>query len=152
MLQTLPDVPGEVLDTSQARPTGRVVGIIRRNWRTRGYCGSLQPPQHARQGTYTQSVLFCPAERRYPMIRLQNAAGEPASNAMQRCPKSCTLNRPKCPTHVRVPSLGWTAAAQLLSSSTPWQVGPKAMGSHSLLHCFTWCLSQPNLKGHLPRC
>jgi exosome complex exonuclease DIS3/RRP44 len=24
------------------RPTGRVVGIIKRNWRTRGYCGSLQ--------------------------------------------------------------------------------------------------------------
>lgn len=24
------------------RPTAKVVGIIRRNWRTRGYCGSLQ--------------------------------------------------------------------------------------------------------------
>ncbi len=36
---------GEVASTSgrEARPTGRVVGIIRRNWRARGYAGSLQP-------------------------------------------------------------------------------------------------------------
>ena len=27
----------------ERRPTGRVVGIIRRNWRPRGYAGSLQP-------------------------------------------------------------------------------------------------------------
>lgn len=27
----------------EKRPTGRVVGIIRRSWRARGYAGSLQP-------------------------------------------------------------------------------------------------------------
>lgn len=57
---------------SEKRPTGRVIGIIRRNWRTRGYCGSLHPPRSG--GAYpsgTASVLFCPVERRYPMIRLQ---------------------------------------------------------------------------------
>ena len=70
-LQTVPDTPAEAASTGQARPTGKVVGIIRRNWRTHGYCGSLQPPRDGRGGTQTQSVLFCPVERRYPMIRLQ---------------------------------------------------------------------------------
>ena len=67
----MPDTPAEALNTGQARPTGKVVGIIRRNWRTHGYCGSLQPPRDGRGGVQTQSVLFCPVERRYPMIRLQ---------------------------------------------------------------------------------
>ena len=70
--------PGEHLDdglpsgssSSTARPTGKVVGIIKRNWRTRGYCGSLQP-QEERGGRGAQGVLFCPVERRYPKIRLQ---------------------------------------------------------------------------------
>ena len=53
-----------------ARPTGKVVGIIKRNWRTRGYCGSLQP-QEDRGGRGAQGVLFCPVERRFPKIRLQ---------------------------------------------------------------------------------
>ena len=56
---------------SARRPTGRVVGIIRRNWRTRGYSGSLQPDRlgrPAKQGP--SSVLFCPVERRYPFIRI----------------------------------------------------------------------------------
>jgi exosome complex exonuclease DIS3/RRP44 len=59
-----------------ARPTGRVVGIIRRNWRTRGYCGSLEPPRaggearRAASGAAT-SALFVPVERRFPKIRLR---------------------------------------------------------------------------------
>ena len=53
-----------------ARPTGKVVGVIKRNWRTRGYCGSLQP-QEERGGRGAQGVLFCPVERRFPKIRLQ---------------------------------------------------------------------------------
>jgi exosome complex exonuclease DIS3/RRP44 len=59
-----------------ARPTGRVVGIIRRNWRTRGYCGSLEP---AREGAEARraaagaatSALFVPVERRFPKVRLR---------------------------------------------------------------------------------
>ena len=70
--------PGEHLDdalpqdgaSGNARPTGKVVGIIKRNWRTRGYCGSLQP-QEERGGLGAQGVLFCPVERRFPKIRLQ---------------------------------------------------------------------------------
>ncbi|GLI66006.1 hypothetical protein VaNZ11_009617 [Volvox africanus] len=50
------------------QPTGRVVGIIKRNWRTRGYCGSLKP-QRVRGGA--ANVLVVPVERRYPMIRIQ---------------------------------------------------------------------------------
>jgi hypothetical protein len=44
---------GEEASTSgrEKRPTGRVVGIIRRSWRARGYAGSLQPdPPGARAG------------------------------------------------------------------------------------------------------
>ncbi len=68
--------PGEHYEASSSikekRPTGRVVGIIRRNWRTRGYSGSLQPDKlgrPAKQGA--SNVLFCPVERRYPFVRIQ---------------------------------------------------------------------------------
>lgn len=53
-------------------PTGRVVGIIRRNWRSRGYCGSLKPPGAGQKGPKagtTANVLFIPVDRRYPAIR-----------------------------------------------------------------------------------
>ncbi|GAX77417.1 hypothetical protein CEUSTIGMA_g4862.t1 [Chlamydomonas eustigma] len=53
----------------ERRPTGRVVGVIKRNWRARGYCGSLKPLDRSSHGT--SSVLFMPVERRYPMIRIQ---------------------------------------------------------------------------------
>ncbi|KAK9823835.1 hypothetical protein WJX72_005833 [[Myrmecia] bisecta] len=64
------------LTAASKRPTGKVVGIIRRNWRTRGYCGSLQPQQRASARGSTASVLFCPVERRFPMIRLQTRQAE----------------------------------------------------------------------------
>ena len=68
--------PGEHYEDSagsgEKRPTGRVVGIIRRNWRTRGYSGSLQPDRLGRPAKQGPSnVLFCPVERRYPFIRIQ---------------------------------------------------------------------------------
>jgi hypothetical protein len=49
------------------RPTGRVVGVIKRNWRARGYCGALKPEETAGGGA--ASLLFVPVERRLPMIR-----------------------------------------------------------------------------------
>ncbi|KAG1657968.1 hypothetical protein FOA52_004739, partial [Chlamydomonas sp. UWO 241] len=55
---------------SGARPTGRVVGVIRRNWRTRGYCGSLKPTDQPGHVGNTSAVLFVPIERRYPMVRI----------------------------------------------------------------------------------
>lgn len=40
LLQVLQDEGSQALVSSSAkRPTGRVVGVIRRNWRTRGYAG-----------------------------------------------------------------------------------------------------------------
>lgn len=63
---------GEPGGGREARPTGKVVGIIRRNWRTRGYAGSLlsdQSGRPARRGG-AANVLFCPVERRFPFIRI----------------------------------------------------------------------------------
>ena len=56
------------------RPTAKVVGIIKRNWRTRGYCGSLQPPKAGAPAFVNDrptSVLFVPVERRFPFVRIQ---------------------------------------------------------------------------------
>ncbi|XP_053981300.1 exosome complex exonuclease RRP44 [Hylaeus volcanicus] len=49
----------------QKTPTGRIVGIIRRNWRQ--YCGILQPNNV--EGSI--SHLFVPAERKIPKIRIE---------------------------------------------------------------------------------
>lgn len=39
-MQVLPEEGAQALiSTTAKRPTGRVVGVIRRNWRTRGYAG-----------------------------------------------------------------------------------------------------------------
>ena len=48
------------------KPCGRVVGILRRAWRSRGYCGSLLAPD--RVGG-SQSLLFLPVDRRIPKVR-----------------------------------------------------------------------------------
>lgn len=64
----------ESLSSSQSRPTGIIVGIIKRNWRSRGYCGSLVPPKDGAppyKDSQTMSVLVCPIEKKYPMIRIQ---------------------------------------------------------------------------------
>lgn len=74
MLQVAPEADLEgpaALSSASAdgrRPTGRVIGIIRRNWRSRGYCGSLKHEELG-PGSSTLSVLFVPVDRRYPMIR-----------------------------------------------------------------------------------
>lgn len=69
------DPEEEVLELpSQSKPTGVVVGIIKRNWRSRGYCGSLLPPKDNAppyKDSQTMSVLVCPIEKKYPMIRIQ---------------------------------------------------------------------------------
>ncbi|XP_076167860.1 exosome complex exonuclease RRP44-like protein Dis3 [Ptiloglossa arizonensis] len=49
----------------QKTPTGKVVGIIRRNWRQ--YCGILQPSNI--EGNVRH--LFVPAERKIPKIRIE---------------------------------------------------------------------------------
>ena len=60
---------------SKGRPTGVVVGVVKRNWRARGYCGSLKPPDRALHGA--SSVLFMPVERRFPMIRCVGGHSRP---------------------------------------------------------------------------
>ena len=58
-----------VSDTTSADsklvPTGRVIGIIKRNWRQ--YCGILQP------SALKDSVrhLFIPAEKKIPRVRIE---------------------------------------------------------------------------------
>ncbi|OMO55680.1 Ribonuclease II/R [Corchorus capsularis] len=64
-------VSGSATETNstQSRPSGRVVGIIKRNWHS--YCGSLEPmPMPAGTGSYT-SALFVSKDRRVPKIRIQ---------------------------------------------------------------------------------
>lgn len=51
-----------------AKPTGRVVGIVRRKWRQ--YCGILQA---GIDGVYQ---LFIPAEKKIPKIRIETRQGE----------------------------------------------------------------------------
>ncbi|KAJ4714031.1 ribonuclease II family protein [Melia azedarach] len=51
------------------RPSGRVVGIIKRNWHS--YCGSLEPmPMPAGSGSIAHA-LFVSKDRRIPKIRIQ---------------------------------------------------------------------------------
>ncbi|KAK3221781.1 hypothetical protein Dsin_008806 [Dipteronia sinensis] len=52
-----------------SRPSGRVVGIIKRNWHS--YCGSLEPmPMPAGSGSIAYA-LFVSKDRRIPKIRIQ---------------------------------------------------------------------------------
>jgi len=74
VVEDMPDADSAAEDGR--RPTGRVVGIIRRNWRTRGYCGSLKPGQ--RGGARSAAVLFVPVERQLPMIRVHTRQVRPA--------------------------------------------------------------------------
>ncbi|GAB2279377.1 Exosome complex exonuclease RRP44 A [Dionaea muscipula] len=55
--------------TAPGRPSGRVVGIIKRNWHS--YCGSLEPmPMPAGNGGVAHA-LFVSKDRRIPKIRIQ---------------------------------------------------------------------------------
>ena len=54
--------------SSQVQPTGRVVGIIKRNWRA--YCGTLLPLTHSSMSS-TRRHTFVPAERCIPRVRLE---------------------------------------------------------------------------------
>ena len=56
------------VDKSLIQPTGRVVGIIKRNWRP--YCGTLLPLTFSSVKT-TRRHTFIPADRRIPRVRLE---------------------------------------------------------------------------------
>ncbi|KAL2609132.1 hypothetical protein R1flu_027705 [Riccia fluitans] len=69
----VPDVAEAVTDTVAAgragRPRGRVIGIIKRNWRQ--YCGSLDPMLNSGGAGGFVHALFSAADRRIPRIRIQ---------------------------------------------------------------------------------
>ncbi|KAG9442550.1 hypothetical protein H6P81_018404 [Aristolochia fimbriata] len=54
---------------SASRPTGRVVGIIKRNWHS--YCGSLEPMPMPAGNAGIAHALFVSKDRRIPKIRIQ---------------------------------------------------------------------------------
>lgn len=62
--------------TAGAVPTGRVVGIVRRNWRERGYAASIDMGKDGKgpnpaAGGFASRVLCVPSDRRFPKIRIQ---------------------------------------------------------------------------------
>ena len=59
------NVVRKTVDPSMLQPTGKVVGIIRRNWRP--YCGTLLPLSSMKGTRHT----FVPTERRIPRVRLE---------------------------------------------------------------------------------
>ncbi|MEW5299944.1 MAG: hypothetical protein WDW36_002913 [Sanguina aurantia] len=51
-------------------PTARIVGILKRSWRSRGYCGSLdEKSAKGKHGAGASAVLFMPVDRCVPKIR-----------------------------------------------------------------------------------
>ncbi|KAI9179099.1 exosome catalytic subunit dis3 [Blastocladiella emersonii ATCC 22665] len=60
-------------DASTHLPTGRVVSIIRRNWRS--YCGSVEKAALNEAVGTSQEVLFHPVDRRIPKIRMRTSQG-----------------------------------------------------------------------------
>lgn len=66
---------GEIDDKRTVRPTGRVVGIIQRNWRK--CCGSLELSSH--HGTALNAPSAClvvPVDRKMPKIKIQTRQQE----------------------------------------------------------------------------
>lgn len=59
----------ELATKKNVKPTGKVVGIIRRNWRQ--YCGILQ--QESSDSIYQ---LFVPADKKIPKIRIETRQAE----------------------------------------------------------------------------
>ncbi|KAF6154330.1 hypothetical protein GIB67_026786 [Kingdonia uniflora] len=59
---------GDVVSVS-CRPSGRVVGVIKRNWRS--YCGSLEPMSMPGGNGGVANALFVSKDRRIPKIRIQ---------------------------------------------------------------------------------
>ncbi|KAJ0402400.1 hypothetical protein P43SY_004109 [Pythium insidiosum] len=75
---TISPQQAELVQSEQAltlKPTGKVVGIVQRNWRK--YCGSLEPPRSAAAApTSSTSWLVVPVDRRVPKIKIQTRQAE----------------------------------------------------------------------------
>ncbi|CAD5318750.1 unnamed protein product [Arabidopsis thaliana] len=57
-----------IAEEAPVRPSGRVVGVIRRNWHS--YCGSLEPMSLPAGSGGTAHALFVSKDRRIPKIRI----------------------------------------------------------------------------------
>ena len=72
---------GPTSSSSGKVPTGRVVGILSRAWRSRGYAGSLEEPAAGTAAARLWatgaplSVLFIPSDRRVPRVRVRTRQG-----------------------------------------------------------------------------
>ena len=78
------------MDKSLLHPTGKVVGIIKRNWRP--YCGTILPLTHSSMNS-TRQHTFIPADRRIPRVRLltrqaQNLVGKRIVVSIDSWPRS----------------------------------------------------------------
>ncbi|KMT08874.1 hypothetical protein BVRB_6g135970 [Beta vulgaris subsp. vulgaris] len=63
------NVQGSSADDTPGRPSGLVVGVIKRNWHS--YCGSLEPMSLPAGSGGTVHALFVSKDRRIPKIRIQ---------------------------------------------------------------------------------
>lgn len=81
-------------------PTGRVVGIIKRNWRP--YCGILQVSDLADATRH----LFIPSEKRIPRIRIETRQAEKLKNQRIIVNIDCWPRESRCPLGHFVRSLG----------------------------------------------
>ncbi len=68
--KTVTNLPksSEKIDETLLQPTGRVLGVIKRNWRP--YCGTILPLTHSAMSS-TRMHTFIPANRRIPRVRLE---------------------------------------------------------------------------------
>ncbi|KAL4186407.1 hypothetical protein AMTRI_Chr09g13970 [Amborella trichopoda] len=63
------EASAEVVNPVSRRPSGRVIGIIKRNWHA--YCGSLDPMPMPAGNAGIAHALFVSKDRRIPKIRIQ---------------------------------------------------------------------------------
>lgn len=60
------------------KPSGKVVGVLKRNWRP--FCGTLDLGTHADTNNALQSVWFVPLDRKIPRIRIRTRQGAQLAN------------------------------------------------------------------------
>ena len=57
-------------------PHGAVVGILKRNWKAAGHCGSIKSPASSKAPGHTSRVVFKPMDRRFPPILIKTVQVE----------------------------------------------------------------------------
>lgn len=70
VVATTDDVDSTEIDLSKVKPTGRVVGIIQRNWRI--YSGTLQISDSQQASSAGRRLLSIPMDIRIPKIRISS--------------------------------------------------------------------------------